>query len=186
MERKHIRLIPIAIFILVFFFALATHLTREKETTVYGSPMIGKRVNFFDMPILIGNAERFTPYIWQGRVVLVNFFASWCVPCVQEHQVLMELAKTRRVEIYGIAWKDKKSTVLNWLRTRGNPYQMVGMDNWGKSSIAFGLIGVPETYILDSRGAVRFVYRSQLTKEVVDNEILPLIDKIRTEHVSPY
>ncbi|MDX2113596.1 MAG: DsbE family thiol:disulfide interchange protein [Alphaproteobacteria bacterium] len=145
------------------------------------SPMMDKQVNFFDLPMVMGDAVRFTPHNWRGRVVVLNLFATWCQPCIIEHPELMKLAATGQVEIHGIAWRDKRENVLEWLKIRGNPYRFVGLDESGKSSIALGVMGVPETYIIDKHGRIRYTYRSNLTADIIQNEIIPAVQLLKAE-----
>jgi len=181
MNAKTIRLLPL---LLLFFIVLlgGLGLFGGHDEARTPSPMIGKQVAFFDMPVVVGNAPRFTPHIWQEKIIVLNFFASWCQPCIAEHPALMKLAQSGKVEIYGVSWKDSKDKTIEWLRARGNPYQMVGLDISGKSAIVLGIIGVPETYVIDNKGVVRYSYRSQLTDDIINNEIVPLVDKLRAEN----
>lgn len=176
---NYIRTIPLLIFFVIVLFIVLGLFTDERKMATQ-SPMIGQRVNFFDLPIVIGSETRFTPHAWEGQVAVVNFFASWCVPCVAEHAALMRLSKSYNVPIYGVAWKDKSENIVVWLRDKGNPYRAVGLDQFGKSTVAFGLSGVPETYVIDRNGKVAFSYRAQLTDAVVDNDIIPLLGKLQS------
>ncbi len=145
------------------------------------SPMLGKTVSFFDMPMVIGDATRFTPENWRGRIILLNVFASWCAPCIIEHPELMKLSQSGKVEIHGIAWRDSRDNIMKWLTARGNPYRMVGLDTTGKSAIALGVMGVPETYIIDTKGRIRYVYRANLTADIINKEIIPIVEQLRAE-----
>lgn len=179
----YLRALPLVVFFLfVLMVALGVFSDGDRTTK---SAMIGKRVHGFDMPVLIGDHVRLTPDAWRQKVVVVNVFATWCLPCVAEHPVLMRLAQTGRVDVYGVAWKDRREKVMNWLKARGNPYRVVGLDQTGKSTIVFGLMGVPETYVIDSSGIVRFVYRQPLTDAVVNETILPLVEQLRAQIPAP-
>lgn len=182
-DRNYLRLYP-----LLFLFALlilaSFGLFGGKKEFAYDSPMIGKRVSFFDLPIIYGDAIRFTPEMWDGKVAVVNFFASWCEPCAAEHAALMKLSQMPGIDIYGVAWKDSQDNIMKWLQQRGSPYRVVGLDTYGKSAITFGMAGVPETYVIDREGTVAYVYRSQLTDEVVKDEIMPLIAKLQSSNVT--
>ena len=107
-----------------------------------------------------------------GKPVLVNFFASWCAPCRAEHATLAGLAASG-VPLYGIAYKDKPENAQRFLTDLGDPYQKIGLDLDGRTAIDFGVYGVPETYILDRDGRIRFRYAGALTDAVLKTEILP-------------
>jgi len=109
-----------------------------------------------------------------GRPALINFFASWCVPCVQEAPVLMAL-KQRGTPIWGIAYKDKTAATTDFLRENGNPYTRIARDEPGNIAIDFGLYGVPETYLIDKAGIVRWRWAGGLSEDVVRQSLLPLL-----------
>ena len=180
MKRVYLRFVPLILLLLIIILG-GLGLWGRTDPSRIPSPMLDKKVSFFDLPIVIGDATRFTPDNWRGRVIVLNIFASWCVPCTIEHPELMKLSESGQVEIHGIAWRDSRENVMKWLKTRGSPYQMVGLDATGKSSIALGVMGVPETYIIDSQGRVRYVYRSNLTADIIQNEIIPTVQKLQAE-----
>ena len=142
------------------------------------SMLIGKKLPSFDLPgakrpgggafLSVSSAEIQAA----RRPVLVNFFASWCTPCVEEAPVLMQL-KAEGVPIYGIAYKDKGTA--HFLDRNGNPYVRIGSDEPGRVAIDFGLYGVPETYLVDADGIVRFRWSGALTDDVVRGSLVPLL-----------
>ena len=142
------------------------------------SMLIGKKLPSFDLQgasLLGGGAFRGVSSAEiqaAHRAVLVNFFASWCIPCAEEVPVLMQL-KARGVPIYGIAFKDKAAA--NFLDQNGNPYVRVGSDEPGRVAIDFGLSGVPETYLVDADGIVRWRWSGALTDGVVRDRLAPLL-----------
>jgi cytochrome c biogenesis protein CcmG/thiol:disulfide interchange protein DsbE len=109
-----------------------------------------------------------------GRPVLVNFFASWCVPCVIEHPQLVRLAKAG-VPVYGVAYKDKPADSLGFLRRHGTPYARLGVDQPGRVAIDWGLYGVPETYLVDRGGIIRWRWAGPITEDTVAQELQPLL-----------
>lgn len=180
MKRIYLRFVPLILLLLIIILG-GLGLWGRTEPARIPSPMLDKKVLFFDLPMVMGDAVRFTPENWRGRVIVLNIFASWCVPCTIEHPELMKLAASGQVELHGLAWRDSRENVMKWLTTRGNPYRMVGVDSAGKTSISFGIMGVPETYIIDAQGRVRYVYRSNLTAEIIQNEIIPTVQKLQAE-----
>ncbi|MDP9195728.1 MAG: DsbE family thiol:disulfide interchange protein [Pseudomonadota bacterium] len=111
-------------------------------------------------------------------VTLVNFFATWCVPCVAEHPVLMAL-KEKGVTISGILYRDDLEKADEWLEQRGNPYLRTGSDDQGIAATAFAISGIPETFVIDPDGIIRYRHAGPLTQDVVDREILPLVKALR-------
>ena len=109
-----------------------------------------------------------------GRPVLVNFFASWCVPCVIEHPQLMRLSQAG-VPIFGIAYKDKAADALGFLQRRGNPYQRLAADEAGRVAIDWGVYGVPETYLIDKAGLIRWRWAGPITADTLAQDLEPLL-----------
>jgi len=106
-------------------------------------------------------------------------FASWCVPCRAEHPLLMRLARENGVSINGIAYKDKPEDSRAFLASLGDPYSRVGMDEPGRAAIEWGVYGVPETFLVDGNGVIRWKYSGPLTPELVANKLLPLIESLK-------
>lgn len=136
------------------------------------APLIGKPVPAYRLPALSGTVP-VTSADFQGRVRVVNFFASWCAPCRAEAGALQLLARNG-VTVVGIAYRDQASDTRQFLTDVGNPYTAVGRDDDGRAALDFGLTGVPETYLIDASGIVRFKYAGPLTEEVVRTRIIPL------------
>jgi len=111
-------------------------------------------------------------------VVLVNFFASWCVPCRAEHATLMDFAKNNSVPLYGIAYKDQPADAAQFLASLGNPYKSVGLDESGRTGIDFGVYGVPETYVIDKQGIIRWRHVGPLDAEAISKELNPLLQSL--------
>jgi cytochrome c biogenesis protein CcmG/thiol:disulfide interchange protein DsbE len=141
------------------------------------SALIGKPPPDFTLPPLEG-AERpalaATDLRGAGRPVLVNFFASWCMPCVIEHPQLMQLSRAG-VPIFGVAYKDKPEDAQGFLRRHGNPYARLGVDQPGRVAIDWGLYGVPETYLIDKEGIIRWRWAGPLTEDTLRAELQPLL-----------
>lgn len=110
-----------------------------------------------------------------GKPVLVNFFASWCTPCLAEHPLFLRLKERNGAVILGVAWKNKPDEARAWLARLGDPYARVEFDQDGKRGLDWGLSGVPETYLIDAQGIVRLHFRGPLTERDVTESILPLL-----------
>ena len=114
----------------------------------------------------------------RGRFVLVNFFASWCVPCRLEHPILTKLAGDG-VALQGVAYKDKPEDARNWLKALGDPYRRIGQDRDGRTAIEFGVYGVPETYVIDRAGTIRYRQVGPITPADLDTKIKPLLAELK-------
>jgi cytochrome c biogenesis protein CcmG/thiol:disulfide interchange protein DsbE len=104
----------------------------------------------------------------------LNIWATWCIPCRQEHPLLVDLMKSTNVKIYGLNYKDVRQDAITWLEKLGDPYTRVYFDEAGAAGIDLGVYGVPETFVLDKTGIVRYKHVGPLTREVIDEVILPL------------
>ncbi len=172
--RRLLYLVPLLLFVgVAVYFAFG--LTRDPR--YIPSALIDKPVPQFDLPGLAGRKGLSTADL-KGKVTLVNFFASWCVECRTEHNELLQLGAEKGVNLYGIAWKDKDIDTLRWLATFGNPYQRVGVDADNKTGINFGVYGVPETYVIDKKGRIRFKQVGPITPDVLRHKLPALLDKL--------
>lgn len=141
------------------------------------SPLIGKPMPDFTLPAQPpGHGFTSAAVRAAGHPVLINFFASWCVPCVVEAPELMQLHKTG-VPIWGIAYKDKEADASAFLARLGDPYRQLARDAPGRTAIDFGLYGVPETYFIDRAGIIRWRWAGPLTPAVVTHQLRPLLRK---------
>ena len=173
-KRGWIFLIPAAMFSLL---AVGVFAGLGIDPNVLPSPLIDQPAPRFELPPLPGTERGFSSADLAGHVSLVNAFASWCVPCRAEHPILNDLARTRRVAIYGIDYKDKADAALAWIAELGNPYARIGADD-GRVGIDWGVYGVPETFIVDQGGRIRFKHVGPLTQADVEQTILPLIARL--------
>ena len=145
------------------------------------SPMIGKPAPQFELPVLQDPHKSFSGKEMLGKVWLLNVWASWCVSCRDEHPVLVEYAKDRGVPIYGLDYKDKRSDALAWLRDFGDPYRLSVSDADGRVGINFGVYGVPETYLIDKRGIIRYKRIGPVSSELMERKILPMMRELERE-----
>ena len=170
--RRLFYLLPLLLFlVLAGYFVLALRPGYDPHTLP--SAMIDKEAPAFDLAGL--NGQGLALDALKGRPVLINFFASWCVPCREEQPVLMRLSKREDISLYGIDYKDQPRDAEKLLAQFGDPYRGVGLDTDGKVGLNFGVYGVPETYVLDSTGHIRKRFVGPLTAEEVNKELLPLL-----------
>jgi cytochrome c biogenesis protein CcmG/thiol:disulfide interchange protein DsbE len=168
-------LIPVIIFgVLLVFLALGLSLNPHEVP----SPLIGKPAPAFTLATLDNAGKQLTPRDMAGQVWVLNVFASWCAPCREEHPLLVDLAKRTPTPIYGLNYKDQQADAERWLRQFGNPYKSVLVDRDGRAGIDYGVYGVPETFVIDKTGTVRYKNIGPLTPEVIATKILPLLKKL--------
>ncbi|HEX6154612.1 MAG TPA: DsbE family thiol:disulfide interchange protein [Burkholderiales bacterium] len=141
------------------------------------SPLIGKPAPPFELPRLDQPSRTFTQKEMLGSVWVLNVWASWCPPCLVEHPVVTELAKS--VPVVGLNYKDAREDALPWLARNGNPYQLSVYDANGRIAIDYGVYGVPETYVIDRQGVIRYKHIGPLTPEVAHKKLAPLVKELR-------
>jgi cytochrome c biogenesis protein CcmG, thiol:disulfide interchange protein DsbE len=174
--RRALFLLPVLLFLaLAGYFMLA--LRPGYDPSMLPSALIDKPAPQFSLAGLDG-APGLDRGALAGRVVLVNFFASWCAPCRLEQPLLLRLAQQKGIQLYGVAYKDKPKNTAAYLAELGDPYRRIGLDESGRVAIDFGVYGVPETYVIDKRGRIRLRHVGPLTAEDVDRELLPLLRKL--------
>ncbi len=142
------------------------------------SPLIDKPAPPFQLPQLHEPDKSFSQKDMSGKVWLLNVWASWCASCRDEHPVLVDLAKSGAVPIYGLNYKDKRADGMAWLQRFGNPYVLSAFDAQGRIGIDYGVYGVPETYVIDKQGVIRYKHIGPVSPEVLKAKILPLIAKL--------
>ncbi|HTN93007.1 MAG TPA: DsbE family thiol:disulfide interchange protein [Gallionella sp.] len=145
------------------------------------SPLINKPAPAFTLPQLHDPSKTFSSQDMKGQVWLLNVWASWCVSCREEHPVLMALARKNIVPVYGLDYKDKNPDGEAWLRNGGNPYTLVATDADGRVGIDYGVYGVPETYVIDKQGVIRYKQIGAITHENLQGKILPLIAELQAK-----
>lgn len=171
-------LLPLAIFVVMVGF-LAVGLTLNPREVP--SPLVGKAAPDFSLPQLHESDKVFSPKDLAGKVWLLNFWASWCNGCKDEHPVLMQVAKSGEVPIYGVDYKDTREEALTWLRRWGNPYPLVAVDEAGRVGINYGVYGVPETYVIDKAGKIRYKQIGPVDQDILEKKILPLVRELQNQ-----
>ncbi len=171
-------LLPLGLFIgLVILLAVGLKLNPREVP----SPFIGKPAPAFTLPRLQHPESTVSPADFRGRVWLLNVWSSWCVSCRAEHPVLNAMMAGNDLILVGLNYKDQRSDALQWLSERGNPYTVVAVDADGKVGIDWGVYGVPETFVVDKRGIIRYKQTGPITREILRDTILPLVRKLNKE-----
>ena len=142
------------------------------------SPLIDKPAPAFSLTRLKQPDATLGSDDLKGKVSLFNVWATWCVACRSEHPVLMQLAESGKIAIYGLNYKDDRQEAKRWLLRYGDPYIANAFDRDGRVGIDWGVYGTPETFIVDQQGIIRHKHIGPLTREVVQNEILPLVERL--------
>lgn len=176
--KRLLFLLPVLGFVIllgVFFAGLG------RDPRALPSAFIGKPLPAFTTaPVRPGDPGLASTDFDRGEPVLLNVFASWCGPCRVEHPVLMRL-RQQGVTIHGLDWKEAAPAGLKWLTDHGDPYTRVGNDESGRTGIEFGVAGVPETFVIDKRGKVRYRHVGALTPSDWEQKIGPLMEQLRKE-----
>ncbi|AFX98729.1 periplasmic thiol:disulfide oxidoreductase, DsbE subfamily protein [Candidatus Endolissoclinum faulkneri L2] len=173
---RFLSIVPILIAIILLA-VLVWPILEDRKPEELPSALLNKRFPIFDLPGLYPKAPRLRSDNLMGKLVIVNFFASWCVPCRTEIRELKTIA-SNGVSIYGIAYKDDMETIRRFLSNFGNPYKIVGVDHDGRTGLEFGVYGVPETYVIDSNGFIRYRHVGELSSRMIKNILLPLLNKL--------
>jgi cytochrome c biogenesis protein CcmG/thiol:disulfide interchange protein DsbE len=175
--RRLLYLLPLAAFIAVAAW-FAYGLTRDPSRLP--SALLDRPVPEFQLASLPGaDKPGFQSGDLNGKVALVNVFASWCVPCRAEHPILMRLAREPGVALYGISYKDKAEDSVKFLRELGNPYTAIGHDESGRVGIEWGVYGVPETFIIGRDGRIRHKHVGPIAAKDLNDTILPLLAELK-------
>jgi len=169
-------LVPLAIFLVLAGF-LFRGLTLDPK--LVPSPLIGKPMPAFTLTRLQDLNARISDTDLKGKVALFNVWATWCVSCRAEHETLVGLSRTGKVDIYGLNYKDDRAAAQQWLQKLGNPYVANAFDDTGRVGIDWGVYGAPETFIIDKHGIIRHKHIGPLTPDVVNDEILPMVAKLQ-------
>jgi cytochrome c biogenesis protein CcmG/thiol:disulfide interchange protein DsbE len=172
--RRTLFLLPALVFI-----ALAWAFWRGigRDPSLVPSALIDKPAPAFALPPLVAGKPGLASADLKGKPALVNVFASWCVPCRAEHPLLMRLVAAGAT-LYGIDYKDKAEDARQWLGELGDPYARLGADSTGRVAIDWGVYGVPETFVVDGAGTIRYKQVGPLDDAAVDGTILPLLKRL--------
>ncbi len=171
-------LLPLAV-VLLLIGLLAVGLTLDPREVP--SPLVGKVAPAFRLSSLSNPQKSISASDWRGQVCMVNVWASWCTACREEHPLLMDLAQRNQLPIYGLNYKDTRDDALGWLTRFGNPYQESVFDAQGTAGLDWGVYGVPETFILDKHGRIRYKHIGAIKADDLERKLLPLIRSLQQE-----
>jgi len=168
-------LLPLGVFVLLVLLLGVGLSLNPREVP---SPLIGKPAPQFQLPQLHDPAKTFSPNELRGKVWVLNVWASWCAGCREEHPVLADFAKSGLAPVFGLNYKDRRDDAIAWLKRYGDPYQVSLVDTDGRVGIDYGVYGVPETYVIDKQGVIRYKRIGPVTPDILQKKIVPLIQEL--------
>lgn len=171
-------LLPLAAF-LALAVALAAGLRHDPRELP--SPLVGKAAPAFRLPLLEPEGRTLGSTELRGKVWLLNVWASWCAACRTEHPLLVDFAARAPVPLYGLNYKDEAGAARDWLQRLGDPYAASLVDADGRVGIDYGVYGVPETFVIDQHGVVRYRQVGPVTREVLERKLIPLIEQLQRQ-----
>ena len=179
MIKKQILLLPLIVFILIllsFFYLLII----ERNPSKLPSNLLNKIVPKFETNKIYNDSKFISSEEFKNGIVLVNFFATWCKPCQKEHKYIKLFSEKDNIRVIGINYKDNKNKTIQWLADLGNPYSDVLIDNTGEIGIDWGVYGIPETYVVNEKGVIKYKQIGQITKKSY-KKIISIIEDINNE-----
>jgi len=167
----------------ILFLALMVLLLRglSLHPSEVPSPFINKPAPSFQLPSLFDRNKMTSNQDFIGHVTLLNVWATWCVVCAEEHSVLSEIAKNSNVVLIGLNYKDSQAEAIKWLKKRGNPYHIIGVDQTGNSAIDWGVYGTPETFLIDKKGYIRYKQIGPISPQTWEQKLKPMVEKLQKE-----
>ena len=168
--------LPLAFIALIALLAVGLRLNPREVP----SPLVGKAAPHFELPLLHAPDKRFSQKDMLGKVWIMNVWASWCPPCLVEHPVVTELARSGIAPVIGLNYKDAREDALPWLTRNGDPFKLTAYDAAGRIGIDYGVYGVPETYVIDKKGVIRYKHIGPLTPEIAQKKLQPLVKELNS------
>ena len=166
--KKQLLIFPSIVFffiLLVFFYLLII----DRDPTELPSVLIEKKVPRFEAESLLDDKKFISTEEFGNKTVIVNFFATWCKPCREEHPYIKRLSNTKGIKIIGINYKDNPQRTIKWLKELGNPYSNIAIDSNGQIGIDWGVYGLPETFIVNAKGIIKYRHVGPITKKIYNN-----------------
>ncbi len=176
------RFLPLVLFVLLGIL-LAVGLKIADNKTNIPSPLIGRQIPQFDLPMLKDPSRSLSPEDFKGQPYLVNFWASWCVTCVYEHPYITDLARSGRLRVVGLNFRDEPADARDWLAQHGDPYDVIITDYDGRVSINFGVYAAPESFLIAPDGEVVYKQIGALTPDVIAEVILPMVEEMERKQL---
>lgn len=173
-RRRFAVALPLLVFVAIAVL-LAIGLTLNPREVP--SPLIGKQVPQFSLPPVLGRTLGLSDKDLKGQVSVVNVFASWCIPCRQEHPLIQRIAK--EVPVHGLNYKDRPEDAARWLDELGDPYTRTGADLDGRVAIDWGVYGVPETFVIDRDGRIAYKQIGPIPPRILEEKILPMVKRLK-------
>jgi cytochrome c biogenesis protein CcmG/thiol:disulfide interchange protein DsbE len=183
-RRPWLILAPLLMFCamaVLFAFALT-----KGDPSKLPSALIGRQAPPLDLSAIDGLQDGTRPVpvltsetLQQGQVTVVNFWASWCLPCIEEHPLLIELAQKTKVPVVGVNYKDAAANARRFLGRYGNPFAAVGADTTGRAAIEWGVYGMPETFIVDAEGRVAYKHVGPISRDTLERTMIPTIARLK-------
>ena len=175
--KKQILVLPLIIFILLlsaFFYLLVI----DRNPSEIPSNLLNKNVPTFETNTLFKNKKFISTNEFRKEITLVNFFATWCKPCLNEHKYIKLFSDEKKLRVIGVNYKDKPNNTKKWLEKLGNPYSEVLLDKNGNIGIDWGVYGIPETFVINSEGVIKYRHVGAITKKDF-NKINILISELK-------
>ena len=168
-------LIPLVIFLAIGLLLAVGLRLNPREVP---SPLINQLAPDFRLPRLLAQNLEIATADLRGQAWVLNVWASWCAACRTEHQLLHDLAAAGAVDLVGLNYKDEHMAAISWLRSLGNPYRWIAVDSAGDVAIDWGVYGVPETFVIDANGIIRYKHSGPLDQNILRRKILPLVRQL--------
>ena len=174
--KKHLIIVPAVFFLilLVLFYLLII----ERNPTELPSALLNKNVPKFESESLLKEKRFISSEIFGKEIILVNFFSSWCKPCRDEHRYIKRFSNLKKIKVIGINYKDNFQKAITWLKDSGNPYSDIAVDIDGKIAIDWGVYGIPETFVINSKGIIKYRHVGPIDRKVF-KKINLIIDEIK-------
>ena len=174
--KKQILILPSIFFLLIlliFFYLLII----DRNPSEVPSTLLNKNFPKFEAESLLKKEKFISSEEFRNETILVNFFATWCKPCLAEHNFILRFSKEKKVKVIGVNYKDNPEKTIKWLKKLGNPYSNIAIDKNGMIAIDWGVYGLPETFIVNSEGIIKYRHIGPITKKIYKKINLIINDK---------